>query len=221
MRTGMWAVITRSRYRTARLLAGAALSLTACFVAQPLTSVRAATLAPQGKTVAGALRQSPAISQVLADTPIGASAPAAPALGPAANIRPVLQPHGVAPASEFCGTRAQPELGPEALQVVHATPTETMGADGAGVTVAFLADGIDPSNADFVRNRAYGPQGARVIVHYQDFSGDGTQAKTAGGEAFGDASSPSTSTPRWPLSYPQAGAGPGSWAPPQAPPCWP
>ena len=64
-----------------------------------------------------------------------------------------------------------------------------MGADGAGVTVAFLADGIDPNNADLRRNRAYGPQGSPVIVHYQDFSGDGTRAKTDGGEAFGDASS--------------------------------
>ncbi len=49
IRTGRWGVITRSRHRRARLLAGAALSLTACFVAQPLSSVIAATPAATGQ----------------------------------------------------------------------------------------------------------------------------------------------------------------------------
>ena len=250
-------------------MAGAALSLTACFVAQPLSSVIAATPAATGQAgtdqpsqkvmlvlrhtcppdtrtspgaacpaqarvlgalkaggakvlattslvdsitasvspaLAHALRLSPAISEVIPDTPLSATAPNGPSSGttapgpgspapaaatpaPAATTPPVLRAHGVAPPSELCGTRSDPELGPEALQVIHATPAETTGADGAGVTVAFLADGVDPNNADFRRNRAYGPQGSPVIVHYQDFSGDGTRAKTAGGEAFGDASS--------------------------------
>jgi len=57
------------------------------------------------------------------------------------------------------------------------------------VTVAILADGLAPGNPDFVRNHAYGPAGTPVITAYQDFSGDGTAAKTQGAEAFGDASS--------------------------------
>jgi hypothetical protein len=170
------------------------------------TSLVDSITASVSPALAHALRLSPAISEVIPDTTLSATAPtgpspgtAAPGLGspapatanpgPAAATQPVLRAHGVAPSSELCGTRSNPELGPEALQVIHATPAETTGADGAGVKVAFLADGIDPNNADFRRNRTYGPQGSPVIVHYQDFSGDGTRAKTDGGEAFGDASS--------------------------------
>ena len=64
-----------------------------------------------------------------------------------------------------------------------------MGIDGSGVTVAVLADGLDPKNPDFVRNGAYGQAGSPVIAQYLDFSGDGTKAPTDGAEAFGDASS--------------------------------
>ncbi len=49
-----------------------------------------------------------------------------------------------------------------------------MGIDGSGVTVAVLADGLDPNNPDFVRNAAYGQAGTPVITQYLDFSGDGT-----------------------------------------------
>jgi hypothetical protein len=74
------------------------------------------------------------------------------------------------------------------LQVINATQAQAEGYDGAGVTVAFIADGLDPTNPDFQRNPAYGKPGAPVITQY-DFSGDGSNAPTAGGEAFGDASS--------------------------------
>ena len=60
--------------------------------------------------------------------------------------------------------------------------------DGAGVTVAFLADGLDTADADFQRNAAYGTPGQPVVKQY-DFSSDGTNAPTQGNEAFGDASS--------------------------------
>ena len=93
------------------------------------------------------------------------------------------------PAKEICGTRADPELDPEALGDIHANQARAMGLDGAGVTVAVLADGLNPASAEFVRNPAFGAAGARVITAYQDYSGDGTAAKTDGAEAFGDASS--------------------------------
>ncbi len=258
MRTGRWAVITRARYRTARLVAGAALSLTTAFVAQPSPTVRAATpswpgraaapggtqkvilvlshdcplrarmsagaacpaqapvlavLKAGGATVlatttlvdsitaavspalARALGHSASISQVVPDAVLGAAlpapAPASTADSPAATaaIKPALQAHGVAPQSELCATRSDPETAPEALQEIHAGQAGGGGADGSGVTVAILADGLRPTNADFLRNPAYGPKGSRVIVHYQDFSGDGTAATTDGAEAFGDASS--------------------------------
>ncbi|HXR41944.1 MAG TPA: S8 family serine peptidase [Acidothermaceae bacterium] len=52
------------------------------------------------------------------------------------------------------------------------------------MTVAFLADGLDINNPDFIR-----ADGSHVFIDYQDFSGEGPNAPTPAGEAFGDASS--------------------------------
>lgn len=155
-----------------------------------------------------ALGNSPAIARVIPDSPLSlapgtltsaiassaasavTTAPATTsATSPAAPAKPVLQAHGFAPESEICGTRSHPELDPEALQDIHASQARAMGIDGSGVTVAILADGLNPGNADLVRNAAYGKAGTPVVTEYIDFSGDGTRAKTEGAEAFGDASS--------------------------------
>jgi hypothetical protein len=55
---------------------------------------------------------------------------------------------------------------------------------GTGVKVAFIADGLDTTVPGFIR-----PDGSHVFVDYEDFSGDPAGTATAGGEAFGDASS--------------------------------
>ncbi|RKS75393.1 peptidase inhibitor I9 [Motilibacter peucedani] len=97
-----------------------------------------------------------------------------------------------APSSaESCTTdSSRPTLEPEALQLTHtafadpATPSANKIATGKGVKVAFLAEGIDIDNPDFVR-----ADGSHVFTDYKDFSGEGTAAPTSGGEAFGDASS--------------------------------
>jgi hypothetical protein len=131
------------------------------------------------------------VAKVVPDTPArgtgqASSAASTPAAQPSSGG---LVAHGVAPASLICGTRAHPEVAPQALQVIRAHQAFKMGIDGAGVTVAILSDGINPTDEDFLRNSAYGPNGQRVIRGYQDFSGDGVAAKTDGAEAFGDASS--------------------------------
>ena len=84
---------------------------------------------------------------------------------------------------------ASPQLEPEGLaltgtaaQTAGTATARSLGYTGAGVKVAFLADGIDQANANLMRG------GTPVISDYQDFSGEGTAAATAGGAAFADAS---------------------------------
>jgi hypothetical protein len=92
----------------------------------------------------------------------------------------------------LCGT-----LEPEALQLTNTafldstTDQAQLVLDGnhkpvtgTGVTVAFIADGLDTTVPGFIR-----PDGSHVFVDYEDFSGDPAGTATAGGEAFGDASS--------------------------------
>jgi hypothetical protein len=97
-----------------------------------------------------------------------------------------------ASTSGLCGT-----LEPEALQLTNTASLDSTAATaqtvtdgngipvtGKGVKVAFIADGVDPNIAGFIR-----PDGSHVFVDYEDFSGDPAGTPTAGGEAFGDASS--------------------------------
>jgi hypothetical protein len=111
-------------------------------------------------------------------TPRANSAAAAPALTEA--------------SSGPCNT-----LEPEALQLTHTAyldptiPQAQLVRDGhgelvtgKGVKVAFIADGVDPTLPGFTHT-----DGTPVFVDYQNFSGDPAGTPTAGGEAFGDASS--------------------------------
>ena len=89
-----------------------------------------------------------------------------------------------------CSTTT-PQLNPEALSTTHSdsdTPgaltARSLGYTGKGVTVAYIAEGIDINNPDFIR-----ADGSHVFSDYQDFSADGPNAPTSGGEAFLDASS--------------------------------
>jgi hypothetical protein len=181
----------------AELKAGGASVLSSTTLVDSITALVSPALA-------SALGSSRAISQVVPDTtlslaPVGSATPiaatpaasqvAAPANSPGPTAKPVLHAHAIVPASEICGTRSDPELDPEALKDINANQARAIGIDGSGVTVAVVADGLDPTNADFVRNAAYGQAGTPVITQYLDFSGDGTAATTDGAEAFGDASS--------------------------------
>lgn len=118
-----------------------------------------------------------------AGKPAKASSPAADGTAalPAAPY-PVLP--GSCPADP-----SRPQLEPQALQLVRAasqdptTPQAQSLADGHGVTVGFIADGLNPANPEFVR-----ADGTSVFADYQDFTGGDPAAKIDGLEAFGDAS---------------------------------
>ncbi len=92
----------------------------------------------------------------------------------------------------LCGSSTAPQLNPEALFPIHAVAANASGATGAGVTVATIADGLDPANPDFQRNAAYASSGSpkgSPVVKQVDFSGDAATVPTPGGEMFLDASS--------------------------------
>lgn len=174
-----------------------------------LTTVNAvaAKVGPDGLD---ALLADPAIAAVVPDRAISlprtaATAPAAPGTGaPAAgrNTSPLC------PADP-----AKPLLEPEALQVTHTESTDPAAdqahslATGKGVKIALVADGVDVNNPDYLR-----PDGSHVIFDFQDFSGDGTNDDSGGGEAFGDASSLAAqgrSTFDFADQLPNAGLAPG------------
>jgi Subtilase family/Peptidase inhibitor I9 len=124
---------------------------------------------------AAALAADPSVAAVVPDKVVQAPArdtgkPSKSAPGPVSNL--------VCPTDP-----AKPLLEPEALQVTHTVQAQKI-ATGKGVTVAFLADGLDPNNPDFIR-----ADGTHVFTDYADFSGEGPNSVTSGAEAFGDASS--------------------------------
>ena len=87
-----------------------------------------------------------------------------------------------------CGTSGAVLLEPEALQTTNtdsgvsgAHTARSLGITGAGVQVAYIADGVDPNNINFIR-----ANNTSAFVDYQDFSGDGPGNQTDGGEAFID-----------------------------------
>jgi Subtilase family len=134
------------------------------------------------------LAGNPGVAAVIPDSPI--VGPTAAADTPAADVPAAATPDTPAavvktPAGACSAT---PQLAPDALTLTHtdsstagAVTARSLGFTGAGVKVAFLADGIDPGNGNLQRG------GKSVIGRYADFTGDGTAAPTEGGEAFIDA----------------------------------
>jgi hypothetical protein len=129
------------------------------------------------------LAADPAVAEVVPDQIIQLAAPSNQTPASAGTRTPL-------PGT--CATNPKdPELAPQALEAIHAdssTPdaktARSLGIDGSGVTVAYIADGVDTNNQDFIRaNRQ------RVFVDYKDFTGFGTSAPTGGEEAFIDSSS--------------------------------
>lgn len=138
------------------------------------------------------------VAAVLPDSWVPAPAPTGSPAGSAgtASVSPKARSHSTpgtaGPAAgvtapdgqQICPSDpAKPIVAPEGLSLIDAPQAQQM-VDGAGVKVAFIAEGIDVDNPDFIR-----PDGSHVIVDYRDFTGQGLNAPTTGAEAFGDASS--------------------------------
>lgn len=132
---------------------------------------------------ASRLGSNPAVADVVPDEPIPlvASLPSATASA---------SQSGLTPLPGACAPNGQVQLDPQAIETIHAASqdnqpsAQALGYTGAGVKVAFIADGLDINNPDFIR-----PDGQHVFVDYQDFSNTGSAGPTDGAEAFLDASS--------------------------------
>jgi hypothetical protein len=129
------------------------------------------------------LRSDPAVAEVVPNALVHLAPPTTGAASSASGA-------GTTPLPGACAPAGKVQLEPEALQTMsvdsnnpNAKTARSLGINGSGVTVGWIADSLDPNNPDFIR-----PDGQHVFVDFKDFSGFGTSAPTSGAEAFGDAS---------------------------------
>lgn len=151
--------------------------------------------ATMDRSQASALSADPAVAAVIPDAAVKLPATAAEADRTAAAYRSTGSKSMIRAAEEpssfdVCPTNpANPLVEPEALSSIGAltsdgSPNAQQISTGSGVTVATIADGLDPNNPNFIR-----PDGGHVIAAYEDFSGSGTSTTQGGAQAFGDATS--------------------------------
>jgi len=145
------------------------------------------------------LKADPAVAEVIPDVTIRAPQPATGATATGSSQSPRSGPSGagtpltanVIPGA--CGTNGQVQLDPEGLALTNtdssspsAKTARSLGITGAGVKVAWIADGVDTDNANFIRGDGTSVFDPQTGGDYQDFSGDAPGAPTGGDEAFID-----------------------------------
>jgi hypothetical protein len=142
------------------------------------------------------LKASPAVAAVIPDATVTIPESSLDSTAPATGTAPgtAANPDRSTSAKLHtipgaCAPNGKSYLAPEGLALTSTAssnpkqPTaRSLGFTGAGVKVAFIADGVDPDNVNFIR-----ANGKSAFVDYKDFSGDGPNTPTAGGEAFLDA----------------------------------
>ena len=144
------------------------------------------------------LKADPAVAEVIPDVTISAAQPSAvPTMAASSDSPKSWPPSTSTPLTPnvipgACGPNGEVQLDPEGLALTNtdsdtpnAKTARSLGITGAGVKVAWIADGVDTNNVNFLR-----PIGGTSVFatggDYQDFSGDGPGEPTDGGEAFID-----------------------------------